>query len=102
MNTILTNPKKTAILGACLCLPIAISISLLWFNIEPPVGILRNAPNDQADVLGSLFVLGLALLLPGALVIVLAPVMRRVHAGNKITAYPVSLLLAAVILFFIS
>ena len=101
MNTILTNPKKAATLSVLLCLPITIIITLLWLDVEPPIGPLLNAPDDQPDVLGSLIVLGLALLLPVALVIVLAPVVRRVRAGNKITAHPINLLLAAVILFFI-
>jgi hypothetical protein len=74
---------------------------LLWFNIEPPIGPQLNAPNGQPDVLGSLIVLGLALFLPVALVVVLAPVVRSVHAGNKIAAHPINFLLAAVILFFI-
>jgi hypothetical protein len=78
-----------------------IIVSLPWLNIEPPIDPLLKAPNDQPDVLGSLIVLGLALPLPVALVVVLAPVVRSVHAGNKIPADPINFLLAAVILFFI-
>ena len=102
MNTILASPKKATDLSAFLCLPITFIISLLWLNIEPPIGHLLDAPDNQPDVLGSLFVLGLALLLPLALVIVLAPVVRSVRAGNKLAAHPSNSLLAAVILFLMS
>lgn len=73
MSGILRNPKAAAIIGLLLLLPGAIMLSLLVFNIEPPLGPLGSylqPPGDGPHILGSLIVLLVILVLPAAGVLI--------------------------------
>ena len=106
MTNIFTNPKSAAIVGFILALPFVTLLSLLLLGIEPPLGPLEpllNNPNpDQPDVLSSLIVLGAFLLSVLACVIVRAPIVRTMRAGGSLLAHPINLMLAVVILSFIT
>jgi len=106
MKHSLTNPRSAAIISFFLALPFASILSLLMLNIEPHFGplepLLTSADPDQPDVLGSAIVFGAMLLSLVAFILNLAPIVRNVRAGNSITAIPGNLLLAVVILFFIT
>jgi hypothetical protein len=67
-----------------------------------PRTLLTSADPDQPDVLGSAIVFGAMLLSLVAFFLNLAPIVRNVRAGNSITAIPGNLLLAVVILFFVT
>lgn len=105
MKTMFTNPRSVAIIGFILALPYVAVISLLMLGIEPPLGPLAplvEAPPDQPAVAGTLIVLGAFLLSLVAFTINLVLIVRNVRAGQPITANPVNLVLAAVVLFFIT
>lgn len=106
MKSITTNPRSAAIISFILALPFALLFTLLVLHIEPNFGPLRplliNPDPDQPNVLGSLIVLGAFLLSLMAFIVNLTPIVRNVRAGNSITAYPSNVLLAIVILFFIT
>ena len=105
MNKLLTHSSAAALISFLLTLPGALLLSLLMLGIEPPLGPLEpllTVPADQPNILGSAIALGLILLLPTiAFLINLAPLMRNVRAGNSLAVYPVNVLLAVAILFFI-
>jgi hypothetical protein len=104
-KNILTNPTSAAIVGVLLALPFVTILSLLLLGIEPHFGplepLLNNPDPDQPD-LGSLVVLGAFLLSVLACIIVRAPIVRTMRAGGGRFAHPVNLLLAVVILFFMT
>jgi hypothetical protein len=106
MTNLITNPKSAAIIGFILALPFVTLLSLLLLNIEPPLGPLEpllNNPNpDQPDVLGSLIALGAFLLAVLACLIARAPILRTMQAGGGLFAHPMNLILAVVILFFVT
>ena len=60
-----------------------------------------NPPNTQPNLPGSLFVLGVFLLLPLAFVIVSVPIRRTVRSGESLLAHPVNLAHAALIMILI-
>jgi hypothetical protein len=105
-NTILTNPMSAAIISFLLALPFVTILSLLMLGIEPPLGplepLLNNPDPDQPDVLGSLIVLGVFLLSVLACIIVRAPIVRTLRTGGSLFAHPINLMLAVVILSFIT
>jgi hypothetical protein len=106
IKDILTDPKSAAIISFILALPFVAILSLLTLGIEPPLGplepLLNNSDPDQPDVLGSLIVLGAFLLAVLACIIARAPVVRTMRAGGGLLAHPLNLMLAVVILFFLS
>ncbi len=105
-NTILTNPTSAAIISFLLALPFVTILSLLLFHIRPPLGplepLLNNPDPDQPNVLGSLIVLGAFLLAVAACLIARAPIVRTLQAGGSLFAHPANLMLAVVILSFIT
>jgi hypothetical protein len=105
-STILSNPRTAALLSFLLALPFVTIISLLVFHIRPPLGPLEpllNNPNpDQPNVLSSFVVLGAFLLAVAACLIARAPIMRTMQAGGRLLAHPINLMLALVILSFIT
>jgi hypothetical protein len=105
-KSILTNPRSAAIISFFLALPFVTILSLLMLGIEPPLGplepLLNNRDPDQPDVLGSLIVLGTFLLAVLGCIIARAPIVRAMRAGGGLLAYPMNLMLAAVILFFLT
>jgi hypothetical protein len=102
-NTLLTNPTSAAIISFLLALPFLILLSLLLLHIEPPFARLLNNPDpDQPNVLGSLIILGAFLLAVLACIIVRAPIVRTMRMGGSLLAHPINLILAVVILFFIT
>ena len=103
MTDRLSNPRSVALLGFILGLPFVTILSLLLLGIEPPFGPLFNSPDpDQPNVLGSLIVLGAFLLAVLAGLIVRAPIVRALQAGGNLLAHPINLMLAVVILSFIT
>jgi hypothetical protein len=102
-NTLLTNPMSAAIISFLLALPFLTILSLLLLDIEPPFAALFNNPNpDQPNLLGTLIVLGAFLLAVAACLIARAPIVRTLQAGGSLFAHPVNLLLAVMILSFIT
>jgi hypothetical protein len=102
-NTILTNPTSAAIMGFLLALPFLTILSLLLLNIEPPFAHLLNNPDpDQPNLIGALIPLGAFLLAVAACLIARAPIIRTLQTGGSLLAHPVNLLLAVVILSFIT
>jgi hypothetical protein len=102
-NTILTNPTSAAIIGFLLALPFLTILSLLLLNIEPPFAHLLNTPDpNQPNLIGTLIPLGAFLLAVAACLIARAPIVRTLQMGGSLLAHPVNLLLAVVILSFIT
>jgi hypothetical protein len=102
-NTILTNPTSAAIIGFLLALPFLTILSLLLLNIEPPFAHLLNTPDpNQPNLIGTLIPLGAFLLAVAACLIARAPIIRTLQTGGSLLAHPVNLLLAVVILSFIT
>jgi len=95
---LVSNPRSAALIGFVLCLPTTVLFSLVLLGIEPSLGPLDPLLRADGSHLGSMIVLGLMLLLPVALVINLASIIRSARAGNGIAAHPVNLVLAVAIL----
>ena len=106
MKRLLTNPMSAAIISFILALPFVIILSLLILNIKPHFGplesLLNNPDPDQPNVLGSLIVLGAFLLAVLACIIARAPIVRTMRAGGSLFAHPFNLMLAVVVLSFIT
>ena len=101
MKAIIANPKYAAIASFLLALPF-MTLFLLWvLGIEPNLGPLDPAFKSIDTHLGSLIVLGALLLLLAGLAICVIPIMQSIKTGSCITAYPINLLLASVIILFI-
>lgn len=98
MRDLVSNSRSAALIGFVLCLPIAILFSLVLLGIEPSLDPLDPLFRADGSHLSSMIVLGLLLLLPVALVINLAPIIRSARAGNGMAAHPVNLVLAVAIL----
>jgi hypothetical protein len=88
------KPKIAVLVGLLLCLPLVILLWLAVLGIEPAFMV----GSGQPSLTGSLVVLGAALLLPIALVVTLAPVVRNLRQGGRFAAYPENLILAGTIL----
>jgi hypothetical protein len=105
-KNILTNPKSAAIISLILALPFVTIRSLLLLGIKPNFGplepLLNNPDPDQPHVLGTLIVLGAFLLAVAACIIARAPIVRTMQAGGSLLANPINLVLAVVILLFIT
>jgi hypothetical protein len=102
-NSILTTPMSAALIGFLLALPFLAILSLLLLNIEPPFAhLLNNQDPDQPNVIGTLIVLGAILLAVAACLIARAPIIRTLQMGGSLLAHPVNLLIAVVILSFIT
>jgi hypothetical protein len=98
VRDLVSNSRSAALIGFVLCLPIAILFSLVLLGIEPSLDPLDPLFRADGSHLSSMIVLGLLLLLPVALVINLAPIIRSARAGNGMAAHPVNLVLAVAIL----
>lgn len=102
-NTLLTNPASTTLISFILALPFLTIFSFLLLNIEPPFAALLNDPNpDQPNVIGTVVVLVALLLAVTAGLIARAPIVRAVQAGESLLAHPLNLILAVIILGFLS
>ena len=105
-NTILTNPRSAAIISFLLALPFVTILSLLLLHIRPSLGplepLLNNPDPDQPNVIGTLIVLGAILLAVAACLIARAPIVRTLQTGGSLLAHPMDLLLAVVILSFLT
>ena len=101
--TILTNPRSAALISFLLALPFVTILSLLLLGVELPFARLLNNPDpDQPNVLGTLIVLGTLLLAVAACLVARVPLVRTLQAGGSLFAHPINLILAFVILFFIT
>ncbi|RPI91645.1 MAG: hypothetical protein EHM40_15135 [Chloroflexi bacterium] len=104
-NSILTNPASAAMIGFLLALPFVTLLSLLLLGIEPPLGpltpLFRTEP-DQPNYLSLFIVLGAFLLAITGCIIARAPIVRAVQAGRSLFTHPINLMLAIVILFFLT
>jgi hypothetical protein len=104
-NMILANPTSAAIISFILALPFVTLLSSLLLGIEPPLGplepLLRTDP-DQPNYLGLFIVLGAFLLAVAACLIARASIVQTLQAGGSLFAHPLNLMLAVVILFFIT
>ena len=101
MKAIITNPNYAAIFSFLLALPFMTLFLLLLLGIEPNLGPLDPAFKSINGHLGSFIVLGLLFfMLVGGLVSAI-PIVQGIKTGNGITAYPINLLLAIVIILFI-
>jgi hypothetical protein len=100
------SSNSEAIIGFLLALPFVTIVSLLWLNIEPPLGplepFLENRDPDQPDVLGALIILCAFLFAVLACIIARAPIVRTMRAGGSLLAHPPNLILAVTILSFIA
>jgi hypothetical protein len=91
-----------AIISFALCLPMIVLFSQALLGIEPSLGPLDPLLRMEGSRLGSLIVLGLFFLLPVALGMNLAPIIRGARAGNGVAAHPANLALAVAILVLLA
>jgi hypothetical protein len=91
---IMKNPKTAVIVSLLLCMPLAVILWMAVLGIEFP----SQSPANQPDVACNLLFLGAVLLLPLALAISLAPVVRNKRRGGLWMDYPANLMLAGIIL----
>ena len=89
MRNIAANPKSAAIISIFLVLPFAVLDFL--FN-----------PLRRQSVLDPVVLFGLLWLLPMLFILILAPIVQSVRAGNSILTNPVTLLLRIAFLVFIA
>ncbi len=101
MKAIVGNPKYAAITGFLLAFPFITLILLFMLGIEPNLGPLDPYLDPENSHLGSFIVFGALLLSLAGFAISVIPVVQSMQAGNGITAHPINLLLASIILFFI-
>lgn len=102
-NTLFATPTSAAIISILLALPFLTILSLLLLHIEPPFAHLLNNPDpDQPNLLGTLIPLSAFLLAIAACIITRAPIVRTLQAGGSLFAHPMNLMLAVVILSFIT
>jgi len=106
MKNITDNPRAAALIGFLLPLPLTLLLSILWFEIEPFQGFLKHwfteADGVRMNAIAHIVMIGSVLLLPVALIVNLAPIVRNVRAGNSVMTNPINLLLAVVLFAFIS
>lgn len=101
MKAIVGNPKYAAITGFLLTFPFITLILLFMLGIQPNLGPLDPYLDPENSHLGSFIVFGALLLSLTGFAISVIPVVQSMQAGNGITAYPINLLFASIILFFI-
>lgn len=89
MKNIASNPKAAAVISFFLVLPFAL-LDLL-FN-----------PLRRQNVLDLVVLFGLLWLLPMVFIVILAPIVQAVRAGNNILTNPVTLLLRVAFLFLVA
>ena len=89
LKNIATNLKAAAMISFFLVLPFAILESLNQTITR------QNAP-------GLILLFGVLWLLPTAFIVILAPIVRSVRAGNNILTNPVALLFRVAFLVFIA
>lgn len=80
MRNLLANSMATAVIGFLLALPGAMMLSMLMFNIEPPLGPLRQyveGPKDGPHLFGSLIALTCIVVLPTIGLLINAGVIRK-------------------------
>jgi MFS family permease len=102
ITKLLTKPKSAAIISFIFALPFLSMLSLLLLRIEPPFAHLLSSNPDQPNFPGLFVVLGALLLVAAAGVIARVPVVRTMQAGGSLFAHPVNLIMATVILSFIT
>jgi hypothetical protein len=101
MKAIVGNPKYAAITSFLLALPFITLILLFILGIEPNLGPLDPYLDPENSHLGSFIVFGMLLLSLVGYTISVIPVVQSVKTGSSVTAHPINLLLASIILFFI-
>ena len=101
MKAIVGNPKYAAITGFLLTFPFITLILLFMLGIQPNLGPLDPYLDPENSHLGSFIVFGALLLSLTGFAISVIPVVQSMQAGNGITAHPINLLFASIILFFI-
>jgi len=106
LTRLTTNPKSAALISFVLALPFMFILALLILHIEPPLGpltpLLKNPNPDQPHVLGTLIVVGAFLLAIVAGIIARTPLVWALQTGGSVLAHPLNLMLAVVILSFIT
>jgi hypothetical protein len=95
------SPKTSAILCFLLALPFAALFPLIFFGIEPSLGLLDPLLKAIPSRAGSLIVFALLLLMLAGFVISLLPAVQGVREGRGPLTHMVHLALASLILLFL-
>jgi hypothetical protein len=97
LQTVMTNQTKSIITTFG-------TAAFISFILVLPFAILESVNNTitRQNAPGLIVLFSLLWLLPTAFIVVLAPIVRTVRAGNSVLAYPVALLFRVVFLAFIS
>ncbi|HET9588805.1 MAG TPA: hypothetical protein VFO91_08455 [Anaerolineales bacterium] len=95
MRTIMTNPKLAALVGLFFIVPFALLNAIVGNRIEPFFSLIRPAIHTGPHEYLVLFIV--LLLIPVGSYIALQPILHRGAEGRR-RFYPVSVLLAAVLL----
>jgi hypothetical protein len=97
-NTLLTNPRSTAIISIVLLLSpgiLPLLDSVGWLSLDR----LFNGPNPEVEYLPGLFIsLGLILFPVAAGIIAGGPIANTLRAGGRLFAYPIHLIIIVLIL----
>ena len=101
MKLDLINPRLSAVTSFLLALPFATLVMEFLLGAEPSLGPLDPLLTADGSHLGSIFVIGISILMLAAFLISILPVVRNIQAGNGFLAAPVNLALAIWILIFI-
>lgn len=103
---LLADPGIAAVVSILLAFPLAFILSAGVFEIEPFNSWLKplfTEPDGYRNsAVGLTILIGLFFLLPVAFIVSLIPVRRMVRAGQSLFTYPFNLVLAFVILVFIT
>jgi hypothetical protein len=106
MKNITNNPRAAALIGFILAMPLTLLLWILLYEVEPFQGYLKHwfteADGIRMNSLARIVLIGSVLLLPAALIINLAPIVRNVRAGHSVMTNPINLLLAVVLFAFIT
>jgi hypothetical protein len=106
MKNITNNPRAAALIGFLLALPLTLLLSIFFFEIEPFKGVLKHwfteADGVRMNAFSHFIMFGGVLLLPVALILNLAPIVRNLRAGNSVMTNPINLWLAVVLFAFIT
>lgn len=106
MVNVISNNRSAAIIGFLLAMPLAALLLTTIYEIEPLSGFFKTltteADGHRINTFGRIFEIGALLLLPLGLIVSLVPVVRKVRAGNGLTANPINLFIAAALFIFIA
>jgi hypothetical protein len=106
MKNITNNPRAAALIGFLLAMPLMLLLWIMLYEVEPFHGYLKHwfteADGVRMNALAQIVMIGSVLLLPVALIVNLAPIVRNVRAGNSVMTNPINLLLAVVLFAFIT